>query len=203
MTIRKGQPWGHDFEVPPTTRDVDSDWQLARGSQEDIHIVSGGDLYMALGQPSAIRIGDRRTLVQIDAMECTITNDTTTYSLHASATIEIGQWFGFGRSRRYLVVTNGGLLEGRNIAPRAHPNDACVDLMNLDASMTLRDRLNARKRAQTGAHVPHPAITISRGESFVFTRKYTREKLVIDGHRIATWNSIEVKVRPDYWQVIV
>lgn len=203
MTIRKGQPWGHVFEVPLTTRDVDSDWQLARGSKEDIHILLGGDLYAALGQPSAIRVGDSRTLVQIDAMECMISNDTTTYSLHASATIEIGQWFGLGPSRRYLVVTNGGLLEGRNIAPRAHPNDAFVDLMSVDTSMRLRDRIRARKRARTGAHIPHPAISIHRGESFVFTREYKREKLVIDGQSVASWNSIEVHVRPDYWQVIV
>jgi hypothetical protein len=203
MTIHKGQPWGRSYEVPLTTRDVDSDWQLARGSQEDIHILTAGDLYLSLGQPSGIRIGDTRTLVQIDAMECTITNDTTTYSLHASATIEIGRWCGLGGLRRYLVVTNGGLFNGRHIAPRAHPNDAFVDLMSLDASMKLRDRINARKLARTGAHIPHPAITISRGESFVFTRQYKREKLVIDRHNIPSWNSIEVKVLPDYWQVIV
>lgn len=203
MTIHKGQPWGQNFEVPLTTRDVDSDWQLARGTQADIHILSGGDVFASLGQPSAIRIGESRTLVHIDAMECAITNDTTTYSLLASSTIEIGRWLGLGRSRRYLVVTNGGLLEGRHIAPRAHPNDGLLDLMNLNASISLRDRLNSRKRARTGVHIPHPAITISRGESFSFTREYTREKLVIDGHSISGWNSIEVKVHPDYWQVIV
>jgi diacylglycerol kinase family enzyme len=123
--------------------------------------------------------------------------------LLASATIEIGQWIGFGRSHRYLVVTNGGLLDGRNIAPRAHPNDGFVDVMGLGASMSLRDRRKSRHRARTGAHIPHPSITISRGESFVFTREYKREKLVIDRHRIKSWNSLEIKVRPDYWQVIV
>jgi hypothetical protein len=203
MTIHKGQPWGQSYEVPLTTRDVDSDWQLARGSREDIHILKAGDLYETLGQPSGIRIGDRRTLVHIDAMECTITNDNTSYTWLASATVEIGRWNGLGRLRRYLAVTNGGLLNGRHIAPRAHPNDGLADLMSMDASMTLRDRIIARKRARTGAHIPHPAITVSRGETFVFACAYKGEKLVIDHHRVPTWNSIEVQVRPDYWQVIV
>jgi hypothetical protein len=203
MTIHKGQPWGQSYEVPLTTRDVDSDWQLARGTQEDIHILKAGDLFETLGQPTGICIGDRRTLVHIDAMECTITNDNTSYTCLASATVEIGRWSGLGRLRRYLVVTNGGLLNGRHIAPRAHPNDAFLDVMRVEASMGRRDRITSKRRAFTGAHVPHPDITISRGESFVFTREYKREKLVIDRQSIPTWNSIEVLVRPDYWQVIV
>lgn len=203
MTIQKGQPWGHTYEVPLITRDVDSDWQLARGTQSDIHILTAGDMYTALGKPAAMQIGDSRTLVHIDAMECTITNETTTFSLLASATIEIGQWVGLGRARRYVVVTNGGLLDGRNIAPRAHPNDGSVDVMSLDSSMPMRERRSSRKRALTGAHVPHPSITISRGDSLVFSREYTRERLVIDRQKITSWNSIEIKVHPDYWQVIV
>lgn len=203
MTIRKGEPWGHNFEVPLTTRDVASDRQLAHGSQSDVHILSAGDLFEALGRPAAAQIGETRTLVQIDAMDCTITTDTSSYSLLASATIEIGQWAGLGKPHRYIVVTNGGLLDGRNVTPRAHPNDALLDSMSLDPSMPLRERRESRRRARTGVHVPHPSITISRGDSFAFRREFKREKLVIDRHRITSWNSIVIKVRPDYWQVIV
>lgn len=203
MTIQKGQPWGHSCVVPLTTRDVDSDWQLARGFQQDIHVLSGGDLYTALGRPSPMRPNDTRTMIQIDAMECTITDDTSRYSLLASATIEIGRWISFGRSRRYVAITNGGLLDGKNIAPRAHPNDAHVDVMTIDASMALRDRFMSVRRANTGAHVPHPEIDISRGDFFAFNRQFDKERLTIDRQVISSWNKVEIRVIPDYWQVIV
>lgn len=203
MTIEKGQPWGHSIAVPLTTRDVNSDWQLAQGGKEDIHILLGGDLHSTLGHPTGIKPGDTRTLVHIDAMECTITDHSSSYSLLASATVEIGRWVNPIRPSRYIVVTNGGLLDNRNIAPRAHPNDGVLDLMSIDASMPLRDRILSTRRARTGAHLPHPNITIGRGESFTFVRQNERERLFIDRLLMKSWTSVEIKVLADYWQVIV
>lgn len=203
MTIEKGQPWGHSIVVPTTTRDVDSDWQLARGNRDDIHILLGGDLHSTLGKPTGITPGQTRTLVQIDAVECTLKNESGTGSVLASATIEIGRWVSAFRRHRFIVLTNGGLLDGSHVAPRAHPNDGCVDVMSINSSMPWRDRVLSKRRARTGAHLPHPHITVNRGDTFTFVREYKREKLLIDGQEMKSWKSVEIKVLPDYWQVIV
>jgi hypothetical protein len=206
MTIQKGQPWGTTIVVPTTTRDIDSDWQLARGTPNDVHVLSGGDMYNALGQPKEVSVGETRTLVQIDAMECTITGDFPTYVVLASASIEFGHWHRYWRSRRYVAITNGGILNGRNIAPRAHPNDAFIDMMTLRASMPMRARFMSIKRARSGTHLPHPDISVERGEIFTISRAHENEHLRIDGESVSSWSSwssVTVKVLPDYWRVIV
>jgi hypothetical protein len=203
MTIQKGQPWGTSIVVPKTTRDIDSDWQLARGTPNDVHVLSDGDIYNVLGQPKGVTVGETRTLLHIDAMECTITGDFSTYEVLAAASIEIGHWLRCLRSRRYIAVTNGGILNGRNIAPRAHPNDALIDMMTLQASMPMRARFMSIKRARSGTHLPHPDISVERGEIFTISRAYENEHLCIDGTSVSSWTSVTVKVLPDYWRVIV
>ena len=203
MTIQKGQPWGTSIVVPMETRDVDSDWQLARGTPHDLHVLSGGNIFTSLGEPHSVEVDDIRTMVHIDALECTISTDVSTYVVLASANVEIGYWVRWGRSRRYVVITNGGILNGRNIAPRAHPNDAVVDMMTLSASMPLRARCASRQRARSGNHLPHPDITVERGETFSISRGQKNERLRIDGDLVASWSSVCIKVVPDYWKVIV
>ena len=49
-----------------------------------------------------------------------------------------------------------------DVAPRAHPNDGRVDVVEVAAAMGLRARWQARRRLPTGTHVPHPAIRTGR-----------------------------------------
>jgi hypothetical protein len=203
MTIEKAMPWGAPIVVPLTTRDVDSDWQLARGSASDIHILSGGDLFSSLGEPVGITPGDTRTLVRIDAMECSIIHTDSTTHIRACSSVEIGRWLPTLASHRYVVVTNGGIVHHRHIAPRAHPNDGFIDAMCMDPTMSRRDRINSRRRARLGNHLPHPHITVQRGQSFSFSRQRSRESLRIDNELIPLWTAVHIEVKPDYWQVIV
>lgn len=203
MTIEKGRLWGQEIVVPLTTRDVDSDWQLAQGSPNQIHILTAGDLFDALGKPSIPLVGQTRTVVRIDALVCTITHEAVSHRVIAASTIEIGHWFSWGRKNRYIVVSNGGIMKGRNIAPRAHPNDGVAHVMAMEEEISWRNKRSAWQRAKTGTHIPHPYIGVTQGQFFSFSKVRKREKLTIDGQIIPVWQNIEIKVIADNWQVIV
>lgn len=204
MTIQKGQPWGHRVIVPLETRDVASDADLAAGGRDDIHIVSAGDVHLALGAPSKPWPGDERTLVQVDALRCEVVSPDASRSLLAASSVLIGRWHTVPwRRQRHVVVTNTGIVDGMNIAPRAHPNDGSAHMVTIAESMGPRQRFLARRRAVAGNHVPHPGITIHKSDRFELVRAHPRERLIIDGMEIKRWSSITITVEPDCWQVIV
>jgi len=47
-------------------------------------------------------------------------------------------------------------------APRAHPGDGLLDVIEVSESMNLRQRIMARRRSRTGSHLPHPDISTTR-----------------------------------------
>ena len=61
-----------------------------------------------------------------------------------------------------VAVMNADRIGAWDVAPRAHPNDGQLDVVEVDASMGLRDRWQASRRLPTGTHVPHPAIRTRR-----------------------------------------
>ena len=204
MTIKKGEPWGTSFVVPLQTRDVGGDEDLADGLQSDIHILSSGDLFDALGKPSRPQVGDVRTIVHIDAMLCEIQTPSGVVHMQAASSVAIGGWLKIAlKQQRFICITNAGFFKGLNIVPRSHPNDGCVDVFRIDESMTPRQRLIARKKAVSGDHLGHPQLSVDRVQHCEFSRHERHEKLYVDGRFIRDWISISVKVVPDYWQVIV
>ena len=204
MTIKKGEPWGAPFVVPVETRDVAGDHDLAAGTKSDIHIVQSGDIFDALGQPNAPIVGQTRTLIHIDALQCTITTQSGHHELLAASSVTIGRWRTTPWStRRFVCVTNGGLYKNKNVAPRAHPNDGMLDIVEVSAAMPWRQRAQSYQRARTGDHLPHPLISVSRGTECEFSLEHSRENLCVDFQPIENWQSIRVKIIPDYWQVIV
>ena len=204
MTIQKGQPWGVPIRVPIETRDVASDVDLSHGSQTDFHIVTGGDLFHALGRPRVPVVGEERTLVRIDALRCTVATPSHDVVVLAASHVSIGQWWTVPwRIQRFVCITNPGIYKGRNIAPRAHPNDGFLDILAIDDAMPWRQRIASRQRATTGNHVPHPHISVTRDTSVEVACQSSHETLKIDDVTIDNWQRIAVEVLPDYWQVIV
>lgn len=204
MTIQKGQPWGQRIVVPLETRDVESDADLAAGSRSDIHIVSAGDVHCSLGSPSKPVPGDQRALVQVDALRCEVESPGAARIILAASSVRIGHWYARPWTRRrHVVVTNTGIVDGLNIAPRAHPNDGSAHMVAIAESMGARQRFLARRRAATGDHVPHPSITIHKSSRFELLRAHPRERLTIDGLDAGSWDRVTITVEPDCWQVIV
>jgi hypothetical protein len=204
MTIRKGEQWGSRISTPSRIRHVSSDAEIAQCSPEDFIAVGGGDIYTTLGSPAFVSDSDECTLLPMDALQVEILlSDASEKSCTAASCIEVGSLVSPLKSGRYICVTNGGIVSGRNLAPRAHPNDGRLDIMQIAETMSFRDRLTARKKALTGTHVPHPSISHRQDETFSAKRSGEREKLRVDGVSVANWIEVSVSIVPDYWQIVV
>jgi diacylglycerol kinase family enzyme len=83
-----------------------------------------------------------------------------------------------------------------DIAPRGHPNDGRVEVVDVDASMSVRERLAARRRLPTGTHVPHPSIATKsvRSGSWQFERPVD---VVVDGRRVDRASALSIDVLAD------
>lgn len=200
MTIRKGEEWGTRIEVPARYTVAEDDADLALCAPGEAVATLRGDLHRALGQPGLPVPGGECTLVTIDALRCTVTmRNGVVEERMASSHVAFGSWW----SGRHVVVSNSGFLDGLNIAPRSHPNDGEADVLVLEAEMSLRQRLIARRRARTGTHTPHPHVTIRRSTGFGHTKSHRRERLSLDGRAVPEWEHIEITVVPDYWSVLL
>ena len=95
-----------------------------------------------------------------------------------------------------LLAMNAQFLDGYDVAPRSHPNDGKVDVVRVAAAMPLRARLQARTRARTGTHVPHPQLTVTQSSSYdaTFARPLV---LWVDGVRWGTAKELRLTVAPD------
>ena len=205
MTIRKGEQWGIEIVAPSSLVLLKDDHDLSSMEKSDIGVLMAGDIHQALGSPMPVQPGALCTQLDIDAMFVEIQNaGFDDVSQLASSCVEIGTFRpSFIHRNRYVCITNGGLVHGRNLAPRAHPNDGVLDSVTMTSSMTFRDRLSAQKKSLTGTHLPHPEIHVSRGESFSYIRTNKSEQLSIDGHRVSDWLSVRVTIQPDYWKIVV
>jgi diacylglycerol kinase family enzyme len=116
----------------------------------------------------------------------------------AASSIIVGDfWRG-----RHLIVSNAGWIGNSNVAPRAHPNDGKVEVLTITSQMSLRQRFLARRKMQTGTHLPHPDLSSKQIATQSIVRQ-NGEKLMIDGRKIDNWASISIRVEPDYWRVLV
>jgi len=204
MTIRKGEQWGIRISKPTRIRHASSDAEIAKCSSEDFISVNGGDIFATLGSPAFISDSDECTLLPMDALQVKILlSDASEKSFSAASCIEVGSLISPLKSGRYICITNGGIVSGRNFAPRAHPNDGRLDIMLVAETMSFRDRLTARKKALTGTHVPHPSISLRQDETFSTKRLGERDKLRIDGVAVTNWIEVSVSIIPDYWQIVV
>jgi hypothetical protein len=204
MTIRKGEQWGTRIPTPSLIRRVHNDAELAQCLSSEFISVSGGDIFQTLGAPIPVRSEEECTLLSIDALQVRVVmRDGSEEIFTASSRVEIGSFLSPFRQRKFVCITNGGVVKGRNLAPRAHPNDGRFDYMTVDSSMTLRHRLIARKKAETGTHVPHPMISVRQDETFAAMRSDRGEKLCIDGIGATNWAEVFVTITPDYWQIVV
>ena len=97
---------------------------------------------------------------------------------------------------RILVVMNAEFIGDWDIAPRGHPNDGRVEVVDVDASMSARERLAARLRLPTGSHVPHPSITTRsvRTATWQFDRPLD---VVVDGRRVGRASTMAIDVLAD------
>jgi hypothetical protein len=203
MTIKPGQAWGRPVPRPSDLVVVHSDIELATAISQERGSpigVGGGDLARTLGVTSARAdtLTTRPTVNEypIDLLEVRLdgADEPIVACAHvvARSPWSSGHWL----RGRILVVMNAEFIGEWDIAPRGHPNDGRVEVVDVDASMSTRERMAARRRLPTGTHVPHPSITARtvRTGSWQFERPLD---VVVDGRRVDRASMLSIDVVPD------
>ncbi|MEZ5142739.1 MAG: hypothetical protein R2726_09515 [Acidimicrobiales bacterium] len=171
--------------------------EAARRAGEELPVVGlvGGDLCRTLGGT-----GDEARLHGPDAVTVTVDVGAALVDgrLHwfvAHLVARRPWWRG-----RALVAMNAQWLGGWDLGPRAHPGDGLLDVS--DGSLPLRQRLQARRRATTGTHLPHPGIRTSRVPAFQADLDPALD-VWLDGERIGRASALSVRVEADALTVVV
>ena len=192
MTIRKGEPWGVPVRRPPGLVVLGSDAELAAWSGDEPIAPGSGDLHQTLGAPAADR--DEMQLVAVDGLRVVLDGGDPHWAI-AHVVARRTWWWG-----PVVAAMNVGQIGAWQVALRAHPNDGLADVVEVDESMTLRERWAARSRLPAGAHVPHPKISMTRHRSQEW--RFDRPVRVwADGVQIgAAWH-LAVEVVADHFSV--
>jgi len=197
MTIRKGEDWGRVVPRPERLRTVGSDHDLASalcdGTGRPV-IASGGDLARTLGSSPD---DERPTLneLPIDLLRVSVDDRrelTAVAHVVARRPRRAGSWF----RGEVLFVMNAQFYGAWNLIPRGHPNDGRADLLRVEPSVGVRQRVEAARRAPASGHLPHSGLTTTRLTSREFVFESPME-ILVDGVVIGRWATLRVEVDPD------
>lgn len=197
MTIRRGEPWGeavasaHDLFLASTDAAARAVVCAARveGSAPPPIGLTGGDLARTMGGGAPGRFPGTVTRAPVDLLRVQADGAVTWAVAHVVARRH--WWRG-----EVVLAMNAQFLGPYDVAPRSHPNDGRLDLVHVAARMGLRTRLQARRRARTGTHLPHPLIEARQAAST--TLQFARPlDLWIDGVRWCRASDVTLTVEPD------
>lgn len=214
MSVAPGVDWGEPAPLPESLAWFGDDASAAehlaafRRSGETLPAIglAGGDLFRTLGGRA----------VPQDASEA-LSDDPRGHGRRAGAGVcyraDLGAVLLDGRLHwflahcvlrrswlrgRVLVAANAAFVGAWNLAPRAHPGDGRLDV--LDADPSLGDRWRARRRLRAGSHVPHPDIAERRVRSAQFDLGHP-VPAYLDGARAGTARQLSLRVEPEAVEV--
>jgi hypothetical protein len=203
MTIRKGEAWGTPGALPRHGVVVASDAEAAdivtaaRRANEPIPPLGlvGGDLCRTLGGR-----GDRERLRSEEAMtfpvdlgEALLDGRLHFFVAHLVARRRF--WLGRG-----VVAMNAAWLGDWNLGPKAHPNDGLLDVT--EGRVRAGELLQARSRARTGTHVPHPGLRVTRVPAAQLHFDQPIE-VRLDGRVHGSFRDLSLRVASDALTVVV
>ena len=211
MPIERGVEWGSAGTLGPDDPVAETDAAL-RSIVEPLVLASidghgalsggpvvrvgllGGDLCRTVGgRGDARRLYSDGQVLPCDAVLLELDGRRVVAVAHAVA--RRSRWFG-----RVIALMNATAYGSWDVAPRGHPGDGRVDIV--DANLSFGDRWRARQRLPLGTHVPHPDIDIRRAASVdlqVDGRLTVEVDRVVEGRpkRIEAW------VCPDAFEAVV
>ncbi len=203
MTIKPGEAWGRTVPRPADLVVVHGDAELASALSSEQHSAIGvgsGDLARTLGvtPTRAASLATRETVNELPIDLLHVRLDGADDALVACAhVVARTPWSsGWWLRGRILVVMNAEFIGDWDIAPRGHPNDGRVEVVDVQPSMSARERLAARRRLATGTYVPHPRIATRsvRTGSWEFERPLD---VVVDGRHAGRAATLSVDVISD------
>lgn len=171
MVIGRGEDWGTsgvpDTGTPKAESDHEASLLLGAGCRE--FVVSHGDMARTIG---AVVPTDstafRRLPVDLTIVEfvprCSQSNGSAIVPIPmlSHCLVRLPWWRGGLLRGPVTVVCNAQFVKGRDVAPRGHPNDGAVDIIEFSAALSARERLRVLRRLRTGDHLPHPSIRTRR-----------------------------------------
>ncbi len=181
MTIGRLSPYGTSVERPQHLGVLRSDREIAndflKRDQRAFNTVIHGSIAKALGVTSNVSESNARALVThvlIDLLQ--VEFGTTDAQDQPTSIVVAGSIVLQHRTliETHHIISNSGIVRGRDVLPRAHPNDGYVDVLEIDESITTRQRLSAWRRAKTGSHLPHPQLRASRSTEFEWSGRASR-----------------------------
>jgi len=197
VTIRKGEVWGEPGPLPPDGVVVSTDLEARRAVTDARRAnrtppalgLLGGDLARtcgATGDEARLRGPDAQRL-PVDLGEVLVDGALHFFVAHLVA--RRSWWRG-----PVVAAMNAEFLGRWDVAPRSHPNDGRLDL--LQADLPVGDRWKARSRLPTGSHVPHPGIAERRVRA-VQLDLAPGTRLWLDGECIGPARALSIRVVPD------
>jgi len=197
VTIRKGEAWGGPGPLPDEGVVVRTDAEArhavteARRSRRPPPPLGllGGDLARtcgATGDEARLR-GPHAQRLPVDLGEVLVDGVLHVFVAHLVA--RRSWWRG-----PILAVMNAEFLGAWDVAPRSHPNDGRLDV--LEADLPLGDRWKARSRLRTGAHVPHPGIRERRTKALQLDLA-PGTRVWLDGECVGAARALSIRVVPD------
>lgn len=196
MTIRKGGNWGAPEVVPAGLPIAADDRELFglinAGPLPAAIAVCRGDLARTVSSspdPGRYHAGNHIVAAPLDLLE--VVHDSGAHRV-ASHVVARRSWL-WGT----VVVVANAQFHGRwDIAPRSHPNDGFMDITEVGAAMSIRQRLLAVSRLPTASHLPHPGIRTLRAREHEW--RFSRPlDLFLDGSHVVRTGSLRVRVLAD------
>ena len=208
MTIKRGDAWGqvektpHNLRWCETDRDADDYLtnQILTGSPVENIAIRKSNVGREVGLSGATSGRDTMLMTKFDVVR-------VQYEL-VDRTTKTEFFLGHALLRKSLIrgevtgVFNTSFIKNFNCAPRSHPNDGKLDILQVDESMSLRQRLAARRLMKLGAHLPHPKIRYFQTNQHT-TQNITGVNLFVDSKLLGCVNQCEFESIPDavslYW----
>ena len=203
MSIERRRNWGSRGHLPEDGIVVGSDVELldlvTRHRREGTEVpplaLTGGDLWRTLGGSPGVERwkGAEGQRLRVDLGAALLDGRLHWFCSHLVAR---HSWL----RGRIWIAANAAHLGAWNIAPRAHPGDGLLDV--LDADLPLGQRLSARGRLPSGTHVPHPEVryTRTRAEQVEFARP---TPIWLDGRRIGNAQRLSVRLEEEALLVVI
>lgn len=202
MTVEKGREWGSARPLPDggivvqSDRDARERLEAARRAGEPPPTIglTGGDLCRTVGgtgNEDRLRSAQARSL-PVDAGQVLVDGRIHLFVAHVVAHSPL--W------RRSVLIMNAQWLGRWDVAPRAHPNDGLLDV--LDARLGLGDVLKVRSRLATGTHLPHPGIAQRRAPAVQVELDHGLP-VWVDGTRVGRGRVLSARVEPDALTIVV
>lgn len=198
MTLRPGDAWGAHGDLPADAVVVRSDAQAratveaARRDGRPVPTLGllGGDLCRTLGglgDEARLRAG-AVTLARCDLGEALVDGKVRLFVAHV---VVRGRTLWRGG---ITAVCNAQYVGGFDVAPRAHPGDGTLDVVEVDARMALGDRWKAWRRLPSGTHLPHPMIAARRATALQLDVAGSR--VLLDGVAEPPARTLSLRVEP-------